>query len=427
MTAGHRLIHRRRFLQWLGASGAFLAAPGLLAGCGADEGAQASPSGAPRGSTRKIRIGFIALTDAASAIMAKQLGIFDEYGLDVDVVKQASWANIRDGLLTGELDAAHCLFGMPFAAYTGIGGAAGSEMYVAMMIDMNGQGLTLANSGFQGQVGFKDLAGLKSAIDGLRGRREVTFAMTFPGGTHDMWLRYWLMAAGIDQTMARIITIPPPQMVANMKVGNMDGYSVGEPWNGIGVKERVGFTALSSQDVWKHHPEKALVVSGAFASRRDELKLVMRAMLEASQWLDNLENRRQAAEELGKPGWVNADVEVLADRLVGRYDLGGGLGEHVYQDDYMLFHADGYVNKPRAGHAAWFMTQYVRFGYLPDLPDTKAIADRLILPGLYEEVAAEMGIPVPDDDLEPWVMTLDGARFDPSNPRAYLAAHGRAA
>ena len=125
--------------------------------------------------------------------------------------------------------------------------------------------------------------------------------MTFPGGTHDLWLRYWLAAAGVDQRAVKVITIPPPQMVANMKVGNMDGYSVGEPWNGVGVQQGIGITHISSQDIWKHHPEKALVVNKAFSeSRRDELKAVMKAVLEASIWLDDPDNRKQAAGVIGK-------------------------------------------------------------------------------------------------------------------------------
>ncbi len=150
----------------------------------------------------------------------------------------------------------------------------------------------------------------------------------------------------------------------------------------------------------------------------------MRATIEASIWLDDLANRPAAAKELAKASWVNAEEAVIAGRLEGAYDLGGGLGEHRYTDDTMLFHNGGLVNKPRAGHAIWFMTQYVRFGYLDALPDAKAIADRLIIPGLYEEVAADLSIAVPDDDMTPFTMTIDDAPFDPADPEAYLKAYG---
>ena len=161
----------------------------------------------------KIRIGFIPLTDCAPIIMAKELGLFAKYGVDVEVTKEASWANIRDKVLTGELDGAHCLFSMPFSVYTGVGGKAGSEMQIAMLLNNNGQAITLSKD-FCGQVGFKDLKRVAPAVTAMKKKKEVTFAMTFPGGTHDIWLRYWLAAAGVDQKKVGIITIPPPQMVA---------------------------------------------------------------------------------------------------------------------------------------------------------------------------------------------------------------------
>ncbi len=248
---------RRSFLKLLGASGLLVAAPGILTACGDDDdsgdgtpsgtaAAGASPlAGGLRGSGEKIRVGFIALTDCASLVMAEALGLYKQYGLNVEIQKQASWANVRDGLLTGELDAAHCLFGMPFSVYTGVGGEAGKEMQIAMVLSTNGQAITLAGDEFGGKVGFREVDKVAAAVDELKQDKEVTFAMTFPGGTHDMWLRYWLAAAGVDQQTVKIITIPPPQMVANMKVGNMDGFCVGEPWNGIAVSEGVGFTHLA--------------------------------------------------------------------------------------------------------------------------------------------------------------------------------------
>ena len=296
-------MKRRNFLKLLGATGAVAAMPPLLAACGGDDdaakpsptaeatgpgpatAAAATAAARPRASSdEKIKIGFIALTDCASVVMAEQLGIFKEYGLKVELAKQASWAALRDGLLTGELQAAHMLFGMPFSVYNGIGGPAGKEIQIAMVLNNNGQAITLAEEDFGGKVGFRTLDKVKSAVEAVKAKKEATFAMTFPGGTHDMWLRYWMAAAGVDQKSVKIITIPPPQMVANMKVNAMDGYSVGEPWNGVAVKEGIGFTAIASQDIWKHHPEKALGVNPEFAGkRRDDLKLVMRAIIEASR------------------------------------------------------------------------------------------------------------------------------------------------
>jgi nitrate/nitrite transport system substrate-binding protein len=249
----------------------------------------------------------------------------------------------------------------------------------------------------------------------------VTFAMTFPGGTHDIWLRNWLAAAGVNQKTSKIITIPPPQMVANMKVGNMDGYCVGEPWNGVAVKQGIGFTEISTQDIWKHHPEKALVVNAKFSeARKEDLKKVMMAVLEACKWLDNRANRKRAAEIIGRASYVNAPADVIEARLMGDYNLGCDQGIQIYRDDYMLFHRGGETNYPRKSHAIWFMSQFVRFDYLQQNPEFKTIADKLILQDLYKEVAATMKIKVPDDDMKPFALELDKVKFDPNNPGEYL-------
>jgi nitrate/nitrite transport system substrate-binding protein len=370
-----------------------------------------------------IKIGFIPLTDCAPVVMAKEYGLFKKYGLNVMVTKEASWANVRDKLLTGELQAAHCLSSMPLSVYTGVGGKAGSELKIAMMLNSNGQAISLSND-FCGKVGFKQVNKVKAAVDSKKSTgKEVTFAMTFPGGTHDIWLRNWLANAGVNQKTVKIITIPPPQMVANMKVGNMDGFCVGEPWNGVAVAQTVGFTHISSQDIWKHHPEKALVVNKAFAEgKRDQLKKVMKAVLEACKLLDNGANRKQSATVIGGPSYVNAAPAVIENRLAGIYDLGCNQGQVTYVDDYMLFHKKGFINFPRRSHMYWYLAQFVRFGYLTEEPNYKEVVDKILMQDLYKEVATEMGVSIPNDDMTPFATTIEPtAIFDPTKPSAYLS------
>ncbi|TRX00207.1 CmpA/NrtA family ABC transporter substrate-binding protein [Flavobacterium gawalongense] len=368
-----------------------------------------------------VRLGFIPLTDCSPIVMAKELGLFKKYGVEVIVTKESSWANVRDKILTGELDGAHCLYSMPFSVYTGVGGKAGSEMKIAMMLNVNGQAITLSND-FCGKVGFKQMNKVTPVVAAkLKAEKEVTFAMTFPGGTHDLWLRNWMSIAGLNQKSVKIITIPPPQMVANMKVGNMDGYCVGEPWGGVAVKQGIGFTQVASQDIWKDHPEKALVVNKDFsAKRKADLVKVMKAVMEACIWLDNPSNRKKAAAIIGRAPYVNAPADVIEARLMGDYNLGCNQGTQVYSKDYMLFHKGGMVNYPRKSYAIWAMAQYVRFGYLKEAPNYAAIADKLILQDLYEEVAKSMKVKVPNDDMKPFSLTMDKTVFDPSNPEAYL-------
>lgn len=368
-----------------------------------------------------IKLGFIPLTDCSPIVMAKELGLFKKYGVEVIVTKESSWANVRDKILTGELDGAHCLYSMPFSVYTGVGGKAGSEMKIAMMLNTNGQAITLSND-FCGKVGFKDMAKAGPVVAAkLKAEKEVTFAMTFPGGTHDLWLRNWLALANINQKTSKIITIPPPQMVANMKVGNMDGFCVGEPWGGVAAMQKIGFTQIASQDIWKDHPEKALVVNKDFSvKRKADLIKVMKAIMEACIWLDVPANRKKTADIIGKAPYVNANNDVIEDRLNGEYNLGCNLGKKIYKGDQMAFHKGGMVNFPRKSHAIWAMAQYVRFGYLKTAPDYKAIADKLILTDLYKQVAASMKVKVPADDMKPFSLTMDKTIFDPANPVAYL-------
>ena len=424
-------MDRRSFLKVAGATALTPAVGGLLAACGSSESTTAGGGTAPTatGATgaakptgdRKVKLGFIALTDCASIVMAKELGYFAERDLDVSVEKQASWPATRDNLLNNQIDGGHVLFSMPFSVATGIGLAAGSAqsqaLKVAMVLNNNGQAITL-NKAFA-EVGYALDPGSLEKVKAILEAKSPELAMTFPGGTHDTWLRYWLQAAKVDISKLSIKPVPPPNMVANMEANAIDGYCVGEPWNAVAVKKGIGFTHLTSQDIWKHHPEKALVVNEKFAAERPEvLKDVMGAILKASAWLDNLGNRKEAAKTIGAEGYVNAPAAEIESRLLGIYEMGGGIPNKSYADDYMTFFRDGQVNAPRRGHAIWFMAQYRRFGLLKEDPPYQQLADSIILRDLYEEVAAAEGITVPDDDMTPFDIQLDKTTFDPANPTA---------
>ncbi len=364
-----------------------------------------------KSANRKVKLGFIALTDCASIVMAKELGYFAERDLDVSLEKQASWAATRDNLLNNEIDGGHVLSSLPLSVATGIGGTGSRALKVAMMLNNNGQAITLSKE--YASVGYGDLDKARAALLA----KTPTIAMTFPGGTHDTWTRYWLKACKVDANLLKIITIPPPQMVANMKVDAMDGFCVGEPWNAQAVAQNIGFTHLTTQDIWKHHPEKALVVTEKLVGERpDVVQELMGAILKASKWLDDLANRKKAAETIGAASYVNAPASEIEGRMLGKYDLGQGLGAKTYTDDYMTFFRGGQVNPPRRGHAIWFMSQYRRFGLLKSDPPFQEIADAIFLRDMYEKVAAKEGIAVPDDDMAPFTIKLDNTTFDPKKP-----------
>jgi nitrate/nitrite transport system substrate-binding protein len=413
-------MDRRTFLRLAGMAAATPSVGALLAACGnppsdtktaAQTGDTTASTAVGASTNRKVKLGFIALTDASSIIMAKELGYFAERGLDVSVEKQASWAATRDNLLNNEIDGGHVLSSMPFSVATGVGGNGSRSLKIAMMLNNNGQAITLSKD--YASVGYGDLDKARAALTA----KTPTIAGTFPGGTHDTWIRYWLKACKVESNNVKIITIPPPQMVANMKVDAMDGFCVGEPWNAQAVQQGIGFTHLTTQDLWKHHPEKALVVTEKFATERpDVLMDVMGAVLKASKWLDDLANRKKAAETVGSASYINAPVADIEGRLLGQYDLGNGIPPRTYTDDYMTFYRDGKVNAPRRSYAVWFMSQYRRFGLLKTDPPFQELADQLILRDLYEKVAAKEKIAVPDDDMAPLTIKLDNVTFDPKKP-----------
>ena len=229
-------LSRRRILQ-VGAVGTLGISPALRSVV------YAQGSDAPE--KKEVKIGFIPLTDCASIVMASVLGIDQKYGVKIIPSKEASWASVRDKLLSGENDMTHLLYGMAYGTQLGIGGPK-RDMNVLMTLNQNGQAITLSKKlADKGAVDLPGLAKLMAAE-----KREYTFAQTFPTGTHAMWLYYWLASGGIDPLQgAKVITVPPPQMVANMRVGNMDGYCVGEPWNHRAIADGIGITAQTTQDI----------------------------------------------------------------------------------------------------------------------------------------------------------------------------------
>jgi nitrate/nitrite transport system substrate-binding protein len=362
-----------------------------------------------------LTIGFIPLTDCASVVMAGELGLFKKYGLNVTISKEASWAAVRDKLLLGQLDAAHVLYGLVYGAHLGIGSQK-KDMAILMGLNHNGQAITLSKK--LADAGIKDGASLKKAVD--KKEREFTFAQTFPTGTHAMWLYYWLAAHGIDPFKdVKTIVIPPPQMVANMRVGNMDGFCVGEPWNARAIFDKIGFTATTTQAIWKHHPEKVLGTTREFVDRHpNTTRAMMAAVLEASRYIDTMSNRDKVSEVIGGKSYVNAPAPVILGRMQGKYE--DGLGRTWDDPDYMKFFDDGEVNFPYLSHGVWFLTQHRRWGLLKNDLDYVAVAKAVNQIDLYSEVAKTLGIAVPSQALKT-EMLFDGTMFDPARAAEYAA------
>ncbi len=363
-----------------------------------------------------LTIGFIPLTDCASVVMASELGLFKKYGLNVTVSKEASWAAVRDKLVLGQLDAAHVLYGLIYGAHLGIGSQK-KDMAILMGLNHNGQAITMSKKLLD--AGITDGARLKAAV--AKKDREYTFAQTFPTGTHAMWLYYWLAASGIDPMRdVKAIVIPPPQMVANMRVGNMDGYCVGEPWGARAIFDQIGFTAVTTQGIWKDHPEKVLGTTKEFVTKYpNTTRAMMAAVLEASQHIDAMSNRAKVSEIIGGKSYVNAPPPVILGRMLGDYE--DGKGGKWKDANYMKFFDDGEVNFPYLSHGMWFLTQHRRWGLLKEDVDYLAVAKQVNQVELYTEVAKAMGVSVPASALKKETL-FDGVVYDPAKPAEYAAS-----
>jgi nitrate/nitrite transport system substrate-binding protein len=366
---------------------------------------------------KEVKIGFIPLTDCASVVMASVLELDKKYGVKIIPTKEASWASVRDKMSTGELDFAHVLYGLVYGLHMGIGGQK-KEMANLMTLNHNGQGITLSKKlSEKGAVDGPSLAKLMQTD-----KREYTFAQTFPTGTHAMWLYYWLAANGINPLKdAKTITVPPPQMVANMRIGNMDGYCVGEPWNHRAIADGIGFSAATSQDIWKDHPEKILGSTAEFVKKNpNTCRAVIAAILDASKWIDTgLSNKNKMADTIATQGFVNTSRDVIIDRILGRYQ--NGLGKTWDDPNHMKFFNDGSVNYPYLSDGMWFLTQQRRWGLLKSEPNYLAVAKEINQIELYKQGASAAGVSVPKNPLRTSKL-IDGVTWDASNPAAYAAS-----
>jgi len=404
---------RRTFLTHTGRSTVAALMAGLPKGWSGAAYADDSPE------TTTVRFGIIALTDCAPIVMAHELGYFKQFGITSIISKEASWAVIRDKLTIGENHATHMLFGMPLASTMGLGGSPVKPMVVPWLLNRNGQAITL-NTKLK-QAGVKTPKDLKPIADRAKAAgTPLTFAMTFPPGTHAMWLRYWLASGGIHPDRdVTLITIPPPQMVANMKVDKMDGFCVGEPWNNRAIVDRIGFTAVTTQQLWRDHPEKVCAFTEEFAVKNPKtVKAVLKALHLASVHLDKMENRPSAAEIIARPTYINCPPAIILERLLGNYDYGDGRRE---QDKWFMIFSARDCNYPQRAYGTWWLTQFRRWGMVKDAPDYHGVVKRVVRPDIYLEAMKELGAAPNVTDVQKFTL-MDGSTFDSAEPERYARA-----
>jgi nitrate/nitrite transport system substrate-binding protein len=416
-------LSRRRFLGGMAA-----AAGGAMLGGVPFGQVLAGAGGKPE--TQSAKLGFIALTDAAPLFVADEKGFFKKHGMDrVEVLKQSSWGTTRDNLVLGSgrngIDGAHILSPMPYLISTGAVTPNNQPvpMYILARLNLSGQCISVGGEYAELKVDT-DASAFKGALAAkAAGGTAVRAANTFPGGTHDLWIRYWMAAAGIDPNRdIATITVPPAQMVANMKVGSMDTFCVCEPWNMQLINQGIGYTANVTGELWHNHPEKAFALRADYVDANPNAALALTmAVMEAQMFCEDPQNKEEVARICSRRRWIHAPYEDIIDRMQGNFDYGTGrvVENHPAQMRYWEHHA----SYPFKSHDLWFITEDIRWGYLPQNLDGRALVDRVNREDIWRAAAARLGVAaadIPESTSRGIETFFDGKVFDPENPQAYL-------
>ena len=419
-----RAVSRRQLLKAGTGTAALLAAVNTKFPFGVHIAQAAGPE------VKKATLGFIALTDAAPLFVAKEKGLFAKYGMpDVEVAKQASWGTTRDNLVLGGeangIDGAHILTPMPYLISSGkvTQNNQPTPMYMLARLNLDSQCISIAKEYADLKLGV-DATPFKAALEKKKASgKPVKAAMTFPGGTHDLWIRYWLSAGGIDPDKdIETITVPPPQMVANMKVGTMDCFCVAEPWNLQLIHQGIGYTAINTGELWAKHPEKSFAMRAAWVDKYPHAaKALLMAVQEAQIWSDKMDNREELSAICAKRQWINSPVEDITERMKGKFDY--GTGRVVENSPHIMKYWRDFASYPFQSHELWFITEDMRWGKFEPGTDAKALIAKVNREDLWREAAKEIGVPaseIPASTSRGKETFFDGKVFDPEDPAAYL-------
>lgn len=350
---------------------------------------------------KDLRIGFIPINCATPLIMADPMGMYREQGLNVTLSKTAGWALVRDQMINRELDASHFLAPMPLAMSAGLGGTP-QPMRVATIQNINGQAITLA-------LRHKDNRD-------PRNWKGFRFAIPFEHSVHNFLLRYYLAEHGLDPDRdVQLRVTPPPEMVANLRAGNIDGFLGPDPFNQRAVFDGVGFIHILTKEIWNGHPCCAFGASQAFIDQNpNTFAALYRAILNATAMAHKRENRAEIAKAICKPAYLNQPETVVLQALSGRF--ADGLGKVRNEPDRADFDA-----LPWYSMATWMLTQMKRWGYLKGDVDYKALAEQVFLLTDARKQMATLGMPVPPAAKSGYrPFTIMGKTFDPANPQAYV-------
>lgn len=390
-----------------------------------------------------LTLGFMRLVDAAPLIAAKEFGFAAEQGLDLTLVREISWANIRDRLAVGHFDAAQLLAPMPLAATLGLGCAA-TPTIAPFALGFGGNAITLSIALVEEMATPADAGPAEQAMAlaaALRKRgNTATFAIVHPFSAHNYELRYWLAFAGLDPDRdVRLIVLPPSLMNEELREGRIDGFCAGEPWNSLAVEAGLGAIVATKSALWRQGPDKVLGLRAEFAAERpDTLRRLLRALWAACAFASLAENHVRLAETLAQGRYVDAPAEIVLRALQGRIVARPGMSARDVPD-FLEFHRHA-ANFPWRSHALWFAAQMARWRQIAPSPEIFTQARECYRPDLYRAALGDIAdTPRADAKVEGALvratpvasrrgaMTLgpdgffDGRRFDPDAIAAYLA------
>jgi len=420
-TKQNQGFSRRKLLQGMAMAAGGLAASSVV------PGGMAWASSSSKPETRSAKLGFIALTDAAPLFVAAEKGFFEKHGMtDVDVLKQSSWGTTRDNLVLGSrrggIDGAHILTPMPYLMTAGINSDR-VPMNILARLNLGGQCISVGNEYKELEVGLDTTEFGKALAEKRAGGDEVRAAMTFPGGTHDLWIRYWMAAGGINPYRdVSTITVPPAQMVANMRVGSMDTFCVCEPWNQQLINHNIGYTANTTGELWNDHPEKAFGMRADYVEQNpNSARALVMAIMEAQMYCEQPENIEEVAQICSRRRWIHAPYADIIDRMQGNFDY--GTGRVVEDHPQRMRYWEHQASYPFRSHDLWFLTENQRWGNMPMDMDTDALLDQVNREDIWRDAADKFGVEsayIPESTSRGVETFFDGKKFDPENPKAYL-------
>jgi nitrate/nitrite transport system ATP-binding protein len=366
---------------------------------------------------KQLNIGFLPLTDSAPLIVAQEKGFFAKHGLtQVNLVKQTSWSAIAEGVTSGKLDAAQMVAGMPLALTIGLKDHAPVPIVTALTLSRNGNAITLSQEFYQ--QGVRTLADFKQAILN-NSDRVYTLGVVNEASMHNLMLRYWLATDGIDPDQdVNLVVIPPSEMLDRLKAGDIDGYCAGEPWNTQAVAEKIGFVIATDLDIWSSYLEKVLGVREDWANKYPETHLALiKALIEACEYCDDLRHRDKIAELIAQPNYLNTDLKYIRPGFIEPYNRGTG------QPAQMLPQFNEfYVNKtnfPSRVEGLWILVQMARWGIVPFPRNWIEVLDKVRRSDIYSEAARQLKLPGLEPERNAFKL-FDGSVFNPDNPLEYL-------